>query len=529
MSTDDSIFFDLGAVKYTARPTTFANVLPEAKEDGPVAILPIKEQETLDGDWLKCLFDGSKDDVLTKDFVNGVVLQDIDSSDVDISSEAEALLKSWGNDWIIKSSTSVSIPPGAYLLRKNALWQVLRLYDDHQGAFLVSMQGANEDGAHEVLNDGKHGWSCCSLAVPSRLTKKATAGKPFVEWRIAVKDAFDIKGMKTSLCNKAYLELYSPVSTTAPSILHVIEGGSCILGKTKLSSFLSREEASESVDFQAPWNPRADGYQTTGGSSSGSTAAVAAYDWIDIGIGTDTYGSIRRPAQCNGVFGLRPSQGVFSQDGMFTVFKDFDVPGIFARDLHKLGAFATKWYGASVSTGNAEHLPPSIVLPLDFLPEDDTPQKKIVLDVVKDLESFLEVRADRVNLCTLWAQDPPNEAYGQGLHEYLDKVGRDTFLYANYQSGAAFRDRYFEIFNRKPFISKFVQWRWDVGSRISREEHEEAMRRMKVYKEWFLGTVMQVGERNSFVVMQSEDVSPKYRDDPPPSVPPNFLHHTYRR
>ncbi|KAH8721516.1 amidase signature domain-containing protein, partial [Phaeosphaeriaceae sp. PMI808] len=138
--------------------------------------------------------------------------------------------------------------------------------------------------------------------------------------RVAVKDAFDLAGVKTSMCNRAYFELYPPATHTAIAIAGLVERGIQILGKTKLSSFLSREEPSESVDYQAVWNPRGDSYQGPGGSSSGSAAAVAAYDWVDVGIGTDTNGSIRRPAQCNGVFGLRISQGVFLSTGMFTVF-----------------------------------------------------------------------------------------------------------------------------------------------------------------------------------------------------------------
>lgn len=295
-----------------------------------------------------------------------------------------------------------------------------------------------------------------------------------------------------------------------------VEGGSCILGKTKLSSFLSREEATESIDFQAPWNPRADGYQTTGGSSSGSAVAVAAYDWVDIGVGTDTNGSIRRPAQCNGVFALRPSQDVFSQDGMFTVFKTFDVPGIFARDLDKLATFASKWYPPQACNESANILMPRIILPVNLIPQEDTPQKKIVLAFLEDFESFFKIEADRIDLEALWAQAPPKEANGQGMHDYLERVGKDTFLYANYHSGSAFRKLYQEKFGKKPFVSKFVEWRWKVGSTISHKDHEEAMGRLRVYKDWLLNDVMQVGKRNSFVVMQSEDVTPKYRDDLPP-------------
>jgi Asp-tRNA(Asn)/Glu-tRNA(Gln) amidotransferase A subunit family amidase len=118
------------------------------------------------------------------------------------------------------------------------------------------------------------------VAVPSRLSAQRSSERPFEGWRIALKDAFDVNGLRTSICNRAYLELYPSASSTAPSIAHIIDGGAIILGKTKLSSFLSREEPSESVDFQTAWNPRGDGYQTPGGSSSGSAAAVAAYEWV---------------------------------------------------------------------------------------------------------------------------------------------------------------------------------------------------------------------------------------------------------
>lgn len=97
-------------------------------------------------------------------------------------------------------------------------------------------------------------------------------------------------------------------------------------------------------------------------------------------------------------------------------------------------------------------------------------------------------------------------------------TGEDTFLYANYLSASSFRDRYRQQFGKTPLASPFVQWRWKIGSTATKEQHEEAMRRMDVYKQWFLKVVMQSGIKNCFVVMQSEDVTPKYRDDPPPSV-----------
>lgn len=61
-----------------------------------------------------------------------------------------------------------------------------------------------------------------------------------------------------------------------------------MIGKLKSTQFGESEWAtSDWVDYHAPWNPRADGYQTPSASSSGSGAAAAAYDWLDLSTGTD--------------------------------------------------------------------------------------------------------------------------------------------------------------------------------------------------------------------------------------------------
>jgi Asp-tRNA(Asn)/Glu-tRNA(Gln) amidotransferase A subunit family amidase len=63
------------------------------------------------------------------------------------------------------------------------------------------------------------------------------------------------------------------------------------------------------VDYLAPFNARGDGYQDPGSSSAGPGAAIDAYSWLDIALGTDSGGSIRIPADLNGVYGNRPSHG----------------------------------------------------------------------------------------------------------------------------------------------------------------------------------------------------------------------------
>lgn len=78
-----------------------------------------------------------------------------------------------------------------------------------------------------------------------------------------------------------------------------------------MASFAATEEPVECVDFQAPWNPRADGYQSPAGSSSGSGAAIASYDWLDIAIGSDS----KRYPSCYDNVGLS-FQPVAVDDGL---------------------------------------------------------------------------------------------------------------------------------------------------------------------------------------------------------------------
>lgn len=108
-----------------------------------------------------------------------------------------------------------------------------------------------------------------------------------------MKDNFHIKGICTSLCNRAYRETYPPQDKTAACIQKLEHAGAHIVGTVKMAAFAATEEPIECVDYQAPWNPRGDGYQSPAGSSSGSGAAVASYDWLDIAIGSDSEAKCR--------------------------------------------------------------------------------------------------------------------------------------------------------------------------------------------------------------------------------------------
>ncbi|KAF2229188.1 amidase signature enzyme, partial [Viridothelium virens] len=504
---------DVGEDRFVAWPIAKTDLLPKRDQPFYITIIPVGSQDAVDEDNLqKCL---RSDDVIKHEFLKFSLFVASSSSTKKptLTLGCQALLRSWRCQWTCQNSSDGLAGP--FVVYGKEVWQICRLYDDHRGAFLCSVRNNRVPGKFDLLNDGKHDWACCSVAVPSRLahhfSRSCLSGV-----RVAIKDVFDINGLRTSNGSRAYLDLYPPAQSTAASIFKIIEGGAWILGKTRLSSFLSREEPSESVDFQTAWNPRADGYQGPGGSSSGSAVAVAAYDWVDIAIGTDTNGSIRRPSQCNGCLGLRLSRGIFSSEGMFTVFPLFDVPGLFSRDLDKLVSFAEGWYAHVQCDNRIDGLPLSIVAPEDFAPPGDSPQKRVVQQIVTDFEAYLGIDSRKLSISALWEQTPPVEAGKESLHSYLKDCAASTFLYANYHSTADFRNAYYRKFQKKPFVSPFVRWRWNIGASISKEEHEEGLHRLEVYKRWFLDRGMEVGKKNTLVIMQSEDVKPNYRDDQHP-------------
>lgn len=106
-----------------------------------------------------------------------------------------------------------------------------------------------------------------------------------------IKDNIDLEGIRTSVGNRAFYNTFPPREKSADCVQKLVDQGAVIVGKTKLNSFGNWEEPMEYTDYQAPWNPRADGYQSPGGSSSGSAAAIVAYDCLDIALGTDSKSS----------------------------------------------------------------------------------------------------------------------------------------------------------------------------------------------------------------------------------------------
>jgi len=157
--------------------------------------------------------------------------------------------------------------------------------------------------------------------------------------RVAVKDLIDMAGLPTTAGSRAIAEQARPAAADAPCVAGLRRaqdaGEARFAGKTNLHE-LAYGITGVNAWSGTPVNPL-DPRRVPGGSSSGSATAVAAGE-ADIAYGTDTGGSIRIPAACCGITGLKTTWGRIPLDGVRPLAPSLDTVGPMARDVNGLAA-----------------------------------------------------------------------------------------------------------------------------------------------------------------------------------------------
>jgi len=136
------------------------------------------------------------------------------------------------------------------------------------------------------------------------------------------KDIFDTGGIRTAAGSKVWADRV-PDEDSAPVAI-VKQAGAVLMGKTHTTEFAAGDPAPS----KNPWNPA----HTAGGSSTGSGVAVASR-MVPWAFGSQTVGSVLRPAAYNGVVGLKPTFGRISRLGVIPHAQSFDHVGVLARSV----------------------------------------------------------------------------------------------------------------------------------------------------------------------------------------------------
>ena len=148
---------------------------------------------------------------------------------------------------------------------------------------------------------------------------------------LALKDVLTTRGIRSTAGSRILEPYVPPYDCTAWTRLRA--AGSVLVGKTNCDEFAmgSSGENSAYGPTRNPW----DLDTVPGGSSSGSAAAVAAH-MVPLALGSQTNGSVIRPAAFCGVFAIKPTHGLISRAGVLALSRKLDHIGAFARSLEDL-------------------------------------------------------------------------------------------------------------------------------------------------------------------------------------------------
>jgi Asp-tRNA(Asn)/Glu-tRNA(Gln) amidotransferase A subunit family amidase len=172
---------------------------------------------------------------------------------------------------------------------------------------------------------------------PSAPLVASTGGGDLDGMRVAVKDLFAVAGQRIGAGNPAWLTAAPVEATHAAAVSALLAEGAGVAGLAQTDE-LAFSLAGTNIHYGTPANPAAPG-RITGGSSSGPAAAVAT-GAVEIGLGTDTAGSVRVPASYCGLYGLRTTHDAVDRTGLVPLAPSFDTVGVLARTSAVLVAAA---------------------------------------------------------------------------------------------------------------------------------------------------------------------------------------------
>jgi Asp-tRNA(Asn)/Glu-tRNA(Gln) amidotransferase A subunit family amidase len=422
------LVFDLGTIPYLTLTTT-----PSAKTTGwtgsghiPMTVLKTNScaptAEDLTALVTKYL---DSDDVLSESFLQAVYVSTTCTSGATLDTSAVGGLTSLGCAIVLASPIFSEfhvmtvegldqLEPGPYVASLTdsgaSLSLVYRLYEDRYRTFIFgAYPSPHDESTYQPFPVNVAKYQDPLIPVPSKIYSWSDP-RPFAGLRIAIKDLYDIKGLQTAGGSRAWASITPVAGASAPAIQRIVDLGGHLVGKQKTAQFASGADPWDWYDVQYPFNPRGDEWLTCSASSSGGGCSIAAYDWLDHAIGSDTGSSVRRPASVSGTYGNRPSQGMISLEGVQPLGAAQDTAGVFARDPRAFAFFAKHWYTSELhqdpSLNGLEPLglptesplPSTVIYTPEYLPVRNPAADELVQEFITNLTTLLGMTKTEVNL-----------------------------------------------------------------------------------------------------------------------------------
>ncbi|CZS98366.1 related to D-mandelate dehydrogenase [Rhynchosporium agropyri] len=456
----------------------------------------------------------AEDDVFTAEFFSCVLLSNAVHLPAAVAG-SEVLLGDGSSSSIYAGSTRVPLRDGPYFAIGSALYKVYGLYADPQDAFVFGVRDDEDEPGGFIQSHGS------AIPVPSRLYSESPCDAiPLSGKRFGVEDVYDLKGTPTSASCRDYQSFSGKASATAEMVQRLIRAGGVVVGKTKTSQFASGEYACDWVDYLCPFNPRGDGYLDPDGSSNGSAAGLAAYEWLDNTIGTDTLGSIVGPAACNGVFAIRPTHGISDMEGVVPVSKLLDTAGCFSRSIVDLQTLSSMWYSSVKQTCQAP-TPTRVLYASEEFDKFPDIKRPVMYAFIVDLERALNISTSNFSITEAWDDEAP-APITRPIQDFMQTTLAHIQLYDCYRNNAKWRTSFKEQMGREPYANPMIRFKWGLGSKLSLDDYETACEEKIVYRAFLREKVF---KENTVLILPCGPPTARYRDvyDLPPEKRKNNL------
>lgn len=366
-------------------------------------------------------------------------------------------------------------PAGPYFASMKAgrldLHSAYRLYKDEYEAFLFGAVPQTDGGwfpTNITLDDDGQQY----IPIPSRLSAM-TQSLPLAGTRFALKDIYDAQGLKTGAGSLAYARAYPEANMTASSIQRLFALGATMVGKVRTSQFAHGSNPWDFIDIPYSWNPRADGYLTASASSTGSACAIAGYEWLDFTVGSDTRGSVRKPATLVGAYGIRPTHGSMDLTGVVPLSDEMDTAGYFTRDPRLFSEIGHLWYVDSPVKvkRQLDRFPSKLLYPIEHFPAKNPAAQELFDSFADALHKHLQISKVPINFTDALRPYLPNGNF----HEFqilCDHLAE----YRSWKSvGEPLIARYEELFGSTPTFDPRPVITFEHGRKLTHDDFAYAV------------------------------------------------------